>query len=148
MESANQLAMSAAISGAPVRSRKPGGIRARSWASAAKHAEIAVALCAAIASTSRDPTVSITPVTLGRTDVTRLRPWAPPWFDLAWGAVCGTCAGVSSRLNLRLPPALLEQLTARAAEQGVSVNQLMVTLLAGGIGFKLADNSTAGPRRG
>jgi len=39
-----------------------------------------------------------------------------------------------------MPPALHEQLTERAAEQGVSLNQLIVTLLAGGIGFKLTDN--------
>jgi predicted HicB family RNase H-like nuclease len=38
-----------------------------------------------------------------------------------------------------MPPALHEQLAKRAAEQGVSLNQLIVTLLAGGIGFKLTD---------
>lgn len=36
-----------------------------------------------------------------------------------------------------MPPALHEQLQQRAAEQGVSLNALMVSLLAGGIGFKL-----------
>ena len=38
---------------------------------------------------------------------------------------------------VRMPPALHEQLAARAAEQGVSLNQLIVALLAGGIGFTL-----------
>lgn len=38
-----------------------------------------------------------------------------------------------------MPPALHEQLQQRAAEQGVSLNSLIVNLLAGGIGFKLAD---------
>jgi predicted HicB family RNase H-like nuclease len=38
---------------------------------------------------------------------------------------------------VRMPPALHEQLAAVAAEQGVSLNQLIVALLAGGIGFKL-----------
>lgn len=38
---------------------------------------------------------------------------------------------------IRMPPALHEQLAAKAAEQGVSLNQLIVTLLAGGIGFRL-----------
>jgi predicted HicB family RNase H-like nuclease len=47
-------------------------------------------------------------------------------------------AGVSSgKILVRLPPALHEQLSAIAAEQGVSLNQLVVTLLAGGVGFKL-----------
>lgn len=36
-----------------------------------------------------------------------------------------------------MPPALHEQLAAQAAEQGVSLNQLVVSLLAGGVGFKL-----------
>jgi predicted HicB family RNase H-like nuclease len=43
----------------------------------------------------------------------------------------------SGKLNVRMPPALHEQLAARAAEQGVSLNQLIVALLAGGIGFTL-----------
>jgi hypothetical protein len=38
---------------------------------------------------------------------------------------------------LRLPPALYERLQTIAADQGVSVNTLMVVLLAGGINFKL-----------
>jgi predicted HicB family RNase H-like nuclease len=45
----------------------------------------------------------------------------------------------SGQLMIRMPPALHEQLTQRAAEQGVSLNQLLVALLAGGIGFKLDD---------
>jgi predicted HicB family RNase H-like nuclease len=36
-----------------------------------------------------------------------------------------------------MPPALHEQLQHRAAEQGVSLNSLIVNLLAGGVGFKL-----------
>lgn len=40
-----------------------------------------------------------------------------------------------------MPPALHEQLSARAAEQGVSLNQLVVALLAGGVGFKLDDHT-------
>jgi len=36
-----------------------------------------------------------------------------------------------------MPRALHAQLAARATAQGVSLNQLIVALLAGGIGFKL-----------
>lgn len=36
-----------------------------------------------------------------------------------------------------MPPALHTDLAARAKEQGVSLNQLVLALLAGGIGFKL-----------
>jgi predicted HicB family RNase H-like nuclease len=39
-----------------------------------------------------------------------------------------------------MPPALHEQLVDEARRQGVSLNQLIVTLLAGGVGFKLTDN--------
>jgi predicted HicB family RNase H-like nuclease len=39
-----------------------------------------------------------------------------------------------------MPPALHDELTKRAAEQGVSLNQLVVALLAGGVGFKVPDN--------
>jgi hypothetical protein len=45
-----------------------------------------------------------------------------------------------SRVTLRLPPALHTQLAARASEQAISLNQLMVALLAGGVGFKVADH--------
>ena len=38
---------------------------------------------------------------------------------------------------VRMPPALHERLAARAAEQGVSLNSLIVALLAGGVGFTL-----------
>lgn len=38
---------------------------------------------------------------------------------------------------IRLPVELHEELTRRAAEQGVSLNSLIVALLAGGVGFKL-----------
>lgn len=47
---------------------------------------------------------------------------------------------MSGKTQIRMPPALHEQLVAKAAEQGVSLNQLMVTLLAGGVGFTLANN--------
>jgi hypothetical protein len=43
----------------------------------------------------------------------------------------------SGKFMIRMPSDLHAQLTARAGEQGVSLNQLVVTLLAGGIGFKL-----------
>lgn len=43
----------------------------------------------------------------------------------------------SGKLNLRMPPALHEQLAIEAKAQGVSLNTLIVALLAGGIGFKL-----------
>lgn len=46
-------------------------------------------------------------------------------------------AVVDVKLTLRVPPALHEQLAARAAEQGVSLNRLLVLLLAGGVGFTL-----------
>jgi predicted HicB family RNase H-like nuclease len=44
---------------------------------------------------------------------------------------------MSGHVLVRMPPALHAELSARAAEQGVSLNQLAVVLLAGGIGFKL-----------
>jgi predicted HicB family RNase H-like nuclease len=43
---------------------------------------------------------------------------------------------MSGKMLVRMPPALHKQLAAVATEQGVSVNQLTVALLAGGIGFK------------
>jgi predicted HicB family RNase H-like nuclease len=43
----------------------------------------------------------------------------------------------SGRTNLRLPVALHDALSAEAARQKVSLNTLMVALLAGGIGFKI-----------
>jgi predicted HicB family RNase H-like nuclease len=47
-------------------------------------------------------------------------------------------SGMSSgQLRVRMPPALHEQLVEEAARQGVSLNQLIVALLAGGVGFKL-----------
>lgn len=39
---------------------------------------------------------------------------------------------------IRMPPALHARLMELAAEQGVSMNQLVVALLAGGVGFTLA----------
>lgn len=46
---------------------------------------------------------------------------------------------MSGHVLVRMPPALHEALAARAAEQGVSLNQLAVVLLAGGIGFTMED---------
>lgn len=46
---------------------------------------------------------------------------------------------MTAKLNIRLPPALHEQLKAKADEQGISLNTLMVALLAAGVGFKLTD---------
>lgn len=42
----------------------------------------------------------------------------------------------SGKFVVRIPRALHAQLAAEAATQGVSLNQLVVALLAGGIGFK------------
>jgi predicted HicB family RNase H-like nuclease len=39
-----------------------------------------------------------------------------------------------------MPPALHEQLKREAERQGVSLNALVVAILAGGVGFKLTDN--------
>jgi predicted HicB family RNase H-like nuclease len=44
---------------------------------------------------------------------------------------------LSGRFLLRLPTALQEQLVAEAERQGVSLNTLIVSLLAGAIGFSL-----------
>jgi predicted HicB family RNase H-like nuclease len=41
------------------------------------------------------------------------------------------------KVLVRMPPALHDELVRRAREQGVSLNQLAVVLLAGGVGFKL-----------
>lgn len=40
-------------------------------------------------------------------------------------------------LQLRLPAELHAELVKRAEQQGVSLNLLIATLLAGGVGFKL-----------
>jgi predicted HicB family RNase H-like nuclease len=45
----------------------------------------------------------------------------------------------SGQFIVRLPPALHGALRERAREQGVSLNQLVVALLAGGIGFTMED---------
>jgi len=47
----------------------------------------------------------------------------------------------AARVLLRLPRGLHDQLSAAAKEQGISVNTLLVALLAGGVGWSL-DNST------
>jgi predicted HicB family RNase H-like nuclease len=46
-------------------------------------------------------------------------------------------ADASGQLRVRMPPELHAQLSAMAAEQEVSLNTLIVALLAGGIGWKL-----------
>jgi predicted HicB family RNase H-like nuclease len=43
----------------------------------------------------------------------------------------------SGKTQIRLPPALHAELIRRADQQGISLNALMVALLAGGVGFKL-----------
>lgn len=43
----------------------------------------------------------------------------------------------SGRVLVRMPPALHDHLLALAREQGVSLNQLVVVLLAGSTGFTL-----------
>jgi predicted HicB family RNase H-like nuclease len=40
-------------------------------------------------------------------------------------------------LHLRIPASLHAELTRRAQEQGVSLNNLVIALLAGAIGFNL-----------
>jgi predicted HicB family RNase H-like nuclease len=45
----------------------------------------------------------------------------------------------AAKLLVRLPHDLHQQLKHEATEQGVSVNTLVVALLAGGLGFKLAE---------
>lgn len=45
----------------------------------------------------------------------------------------------SGQTRIRLPTELHDQLIDEAKRQGVSLNTLMVALLAGGIGFKLPD---------
>jgi predicted HicB family RNase H-like nuclease len=42
-----------------------------------------------------------------------------------------------SKVLVRLPSALHKQIKAVASEQGVSVNTMIATLLAGGVGFRL-----------
>lgn len=45
----------------------------------------------------------------------------------------------TGRVLLRLPTGLQAALAAEAQRQNVSVNTLMVALLAGGIGFKIEE---------
>ena len=44
---------------------------------------------------------------------------------------------MTGRVLVRMPPSLHAELADRAKEQGVSTNQLIVALLAGGVGFTL-----------
>lgn len=48
---------------------------------------------------------------------------------------------VSGRVLVRMPPSLHAALSGRAADEGVSLNQLIVALLAGGIGFTMEDTN-------
>jgi predicted HicB family RNase H-like nuclease len=52
---------------------------------------------------------------------------------------CSTigCMEASGKLVVRMPSALHTQLADEAKRQGVSLNHLIVALLAGGLGFKL-----------
>lgn len=45
----------------------------------------------------------------------------------------------SGKFVIRVPTGLHAELQAVAAQQGVSLNSLVVALLAGGVGFKLDD---------
>jgi len=47
----------------------------------------------------------------------------------------------SGTFNVRLPPALHAELKRIADEQGVSLNQLVTALLAGGVSFRLDDRT-------
>lgn len=47
----------------------------------------------------------------------------------------------SGQLRVRLPVGLHAALTAEAATQKVSLNTLIVALLAGGIGFTIEENA-------
>jgi len=46
----------------------------------------------------------------------------------------------SGRFNVRLPTHLHEALAQEAVQQGVSLNTLVVALLAGAIGFNLEED--------
>ena len=70
VESANQAAIRAAVSAAPERSRRPGGVSARNAAVVAKHAAIPASSWAAIASTSLVPTACVTAWSLVRQPAT------------------------------------------------------------------------------
>lgn len=54
------------------------------------------------------------------------------WFHLWYRLLVA-----SGQLRVRLPVDLHEALTAEAERQGVSLNTLIVALLAGGLRFKL-----------
>lgn len=49
-------------------------------------------------------------------------------------------------LHVKLPLDLHTQLSARAADQGVSLNQLVVSLLAGGVRFRLKKPPKRAPK--
>jgi hypothetical protein len=50
-------------------------------------------------------------------------------------------------IHVRLPRPLHDQLREAAEREGLSLNTLVVALLAGGIGFKLATPKKKGSRR-
>jgi hypothetical protein len=51
----------------------------------------------------------------------------------------------TTTLNLRLPRSLAEQLKATAHDEGMSLNSLLLALIAGGAGFTLNQKSEARP---
>lgn len=56
-------------------------------------------------------------------------------------SVRASIRGMAQQLPLRVPSDLHAVLKDRAGEQGVSLNHLCVALLAGGVGFKLKEQS-------
>lgn len=48
----------------------------------------------------------------------------------------------SSKVLVRLPPAMHERLKVTAAEQGMSINTWIAILLAGGLGFTLDEDES------
>jgi hypothetical protein len=54
-----------------------------------------------------------------------------------WWRMCHYRVVSKGKITVRMPPALHEQLERDAVAQGVSLNALIVALLAGGVGFRL-----------
>jgi predicted HicB family RNase H-like nuclease len=54
-----------------------------------------------------------------------------------------TTTGRSGHLSLRLPVDLHEDLAVEAARQGVSMNALIVALLAGAVGYRATSPKSA-----
>lgn len=55
------------------------------------------------------------------------------------GATTKKATKFKGALNIRMAPAMHYQLKRKADAEGISLNQLCVVLLAGGIGFKLVE---------